>query len=252
MVSISKGAGPFPPHADGVDLHADGMNRLGGLHRRHLAGVVTAIGEKNEDLRLPGHVFQAFAGDGDGRADGRPVAGHADFHLLDQSEEEALVESEGRLGEGLVTEDDEADAVVPALFNELADHLLDRREPRHRIVVDLEIQRPHRPRGIEGEHDVHPRGAHLARDVVKLRARRRQEKEDEGRRPQGRGNPRPKPRAAARQPGQRRSQGVSDRQPPPAEGKDEPPRHGGEEEEDSGIGEAEDHGFLPDPPLTGG
>ena len=149
-----EGRRPLPPDADRIDFDAQGPDRLGGLQRRDVAGIVPPVGEQDQDAGLGLDVLQPLAGQGDGVADGGPVAGHADLQLVHQVEQQPLVEGQRALGERLVPEDHQTDPVPLSLDDEVLHDFLDRRETIHGIAVDLEVHRAHRAGGVEAEHDV--------------------------------------------------------------------------------------------------
>ena len=189
--------------------------------------------------------FSRLPASGDRVADGRPVAGHADFQLVHQVEQQPLVEGERTLGERLVPEDHEADPVPLSLDDEVLHHFFHRRQAIHRIAVDLEVHGAHRAGGVEAEHDVDAGSLGFPRDVVVLRAGGRQHQEREADGAQDQRDPAPDPADAAGHPDQRRSPGVAEAGRFAPQGEGHPAGHGDEQRENGRIGESEHHRRFP-------
>ena len=113
------------------------------------AAVVHAVREQDHDLRLGVALAQAVDGRGQTVADGRAVLDQTAADAGQQGLEGALVRGQGALREGLAGEGDQADPVAVAVGDERAGDLLGRRD-----AVGLEVAGEHRPRDVDGQHDV--------------------------------------------------------------------------------------------------
>ena len=162
--------------ADGVDGDAAGLRELGGLHRGEGTAVVGAVGEENHKRALAFAagvalgLFEAGERDAEAVADGGAVFDEADFHALELGGEPSVVGGERSHRVGAAGEEDDADAVGGALFDERLDDGLDGLEAIDAVAPALVILGEHRGGKVDREDEVVALGADLAFVFDALRA----------------------------------------------------------------------------------
>ena len=180
-IGVGDGHGRFAAHAgaDGVNLHAQRLRGLGRGFRHDFAHVVFAVGEEHDDLRFAGLIAQPIDAQRDGRPDGGAVLDRADLHALEILLEPVVIERERADEIRRAGETNEADAVIGPLVDELRDDGFHDIDPAGGLAVELEVERVHRSRAVEGEDHVHAAGFDRRSAAAKLRPRQRDD--DEGR-----------------------------------------------------------------------
>ena len=76
---------PVPSHADCINFDTQSMDRFRRLFGCQFPGIVAPVGQQNQNFGWRLQVFQPFAADCHRRADCRPITGHTDSHVIDQS-----------------------------------------------------------------------------------------------------------------------------------------------------------------------
>src|SRR5690606_30184394 len=120
---------------DGVDTYAFVGGQLCGNQRIDLAAVVRPVGDQHQYAALGRTLTQALDRQADCIADGGVLAGDADQRLVQPGAHRVAVEGQRRLQVGLTAEQDQADAITMAAFDEIAEQALDQFQTADWLVI---------------------------------------------------------------------------------------------------------------------
>lgn len=138
---------------DGVNFDAEGGGEAGGVLGAELAGVVSTVGEQDDDFAGDGLLVEPTGGGGDAGADGGAVFHDAGLHAVDVGLQPLVIEGEGAGGVGGSGEGDDADAVVSAAFDEVPHHPFGGGEAIDGNAADAEVLNEHGEGDIDSEGD---------------------------------------------------------------------------------------------------
>ncbi|MCY1183527.1 hypothetical protein D9M73_241580 [compost metagenome] len=130
-------------NADRIDFHAFLGRQPGGGEGVDFTAIVGAVGDQNQHATCCRTRAQALEGQADSIADGGVFAGNADTRFIEPDAHGVAVEGQRRLQVGLATEQDQADPVTFAAFEEIAEQVLDQRQSAHFFVLPLHVREVH-------------------------------------------------------------------------------------------------------------
>src|SRR5438105_2178417 len=169
---------PFAADADRVDLDSVLRRELRRDERIDRSGVVDAVGDENDHATARLRCAQSIHARGDGVTDGGAVAVFADIGAIENRLGDIAIERDRNARHRAHTERDDADAIVLASPNEIADQFLRHAES----IARTKVFRRHAAGAVERDDDVDAVAIGRGHAHHALRTRQRDDEKDHRRR----------------------------------------------------------------------
>ncbi|MNL01768.1 hypothetical protein D3C87_1222510 [compost metagenome] len=157
-------------NADRVDFHAFLGRQARGGQRVDFATVVGAVSHQNQHATLRRALSQAFEAQANRVANGGVLAGDADARFIEPDAHGVPVEGQRRLQVGLAAEQDQADPITLAAFEEVTEQILHQRQAADVFALPLHVGEIHRAGHVHRHQQIAATGGNRQRFAEPLRA----------------------------------------------------------------------------------